>query len=176
MKIDGACSSIDMYIVSVRRMDGLKPEDGSSGTELVTYAVPNDQVLGMSTAMKPRESALRLKRFDATEKARKVADLESMIREFEQMAVDLERQISTEEDRTGIRDPKHFSYSTFAKAAAQRRDNLRTSIDDLRAKLTLAQRDRDNALEDLTKVEGGEPRDTVRNRRRAEAGSDARIG
>lgn len=126
--------------------------------------------------MKPRESVLRLKRFDAAEKARKVADLESMIREFEQMAVDLDRQIANEEDRTGIRDPRHFSYSTFAKAAAQRRDNLRTSIDDLRAKLAVAQKDRDDALETLTKSEASEPRDIGRSRRRSTADTDARVG
>ena len=37
--------------------------------------------------------ALRLKRFEADEKARKVADLERMVREFENIAADLDRQI-----------------------------------------------------------------------------------
>ena len=73
--------------------------------------------------MKPRESALRLKRFETEEKIRKVADLESMIREFDQMAADLDRQIANEEDRTGVKDRFHFAYSTFAKSALQRRDN-----------------------------------------------------
>ena len=36
--------------------------------------------------MKTRDAAVRLKRFNATEMARKVTDLEHMIREFEQMA------------------------------------------------------------------------------------------
>ena len=67
--------------------------------------------------MKARESALRLKRFEADEMARKVADLEHMIREFEGMASDLDRQIRAEEERTGVKDPAHFAYSTFAKSA-----------------------------------------------------------
>ncbi len=54
--------------------------------------------------MRPRESALRLMRFEAREKARKVSDLEAMIREFELMAEDLDRQIGNEEERTGVRD------------------------------------------------------------------------
>ena len=58
--------------------------------------------------MKARESALRLKRFEADEKARKVADLEHMIREFENMAADLDRQIKAEEDRTGDQGPGAF--------------------------------------------------------------------
>ncbi|MFA9550732.1 MAG: flagellar export protein FliJ, partial [Hyphomicrobium sp.] len=74
--------------------------------------------------MKSREAAVRLKRFQADEKARKVAELEHMIREFEGMANDLDRQVKAEEERTGVKDPAHFAYSTFARSAGQRRDNL----------------------------------------------------
>jgi predicted nucleic acid-binding Zn-ribbon protein len=126
--------------------------------------------------MKPREGALRLRRFEAAEKARKVADLESIIREFEVMVSDLDRQIASEEDRTGVKDLSHFAYSTFAKAAAQRRDNLKTSIDDLRVKLEAAQQERNEAAENLTKAESGEERESARGRRRGERGSDAMMG
>ena len=116
--------------------------------------------------MKSRDSAVRLKRFDATEKARKVADLEHMIREFEQMAIDLDRQISAEEDRTGVKDASHFNYSTFAKAAGQRRSNLKASIDGLAAKLDAAVRERDAAQADLEAVATADPREHDRSRRR----------
>jgi chromosome segregation ATPase len=113
-------------------------------------------------------------RFEAREKARKVSDLESMIREFESMADDLNRQISNEEERTGVRDPQHFSYSTFAKAARQRRDNLQLSVDDLRAKLSIAEEERDAATEDLAKAETPETREvTPRGRRMGERNPDA---
>ena len=69
------------------------------------------------------------------------------------MAADLARQITNEEDRTGIRDEAHFAYSTFAKAAAQRRANLLTSVDDLKAKLALAKHDHDDALLALKRLE-----------------------
>ena len=124
--------------------------------------------------MKPRESALRLKRFAAEEKTRKVADLEAMIREFDQMAADLNRQIATEEDRTGVKDRSHFAYSTFAKAAAQRRDNLTVSVEDLRAKLSVAVQERDTAKDILSKSETGDSREAGRSRRRGE-GTDARV-
>lgn len=123
--------------------------------------------------MKARESALRLKRFEADEKARKVADLEHMIREFENMAADLDRQIKAEEDRTGIKDPAHFAYSTFAKSASQRRDNLRTSADGLKAKLEGAQRERDEALEQVSRADTPETRAELRNRRRPDRSSTA---
>ena len=102
--------------------------------------------------MKARETAMRLKRREVDEKSRKVEDLERIIREFDTMAADLERQIQLEEDRTGIRDRGHFSYSTFAKAASQRRDNLKTSTDGLREKLAAAVRERDDTAEQLTRA------------------------
>jgi len=115
--------------------------------------------------MKARESALRLKRFEADEKARKVADLEHMIREFENMASDLDRQIRAEEARTGIKDPAHFAYSTFAKSASLRRDNLRTSADGLKAKLEAAQKERDEAMEQVSRADTPETRAELRSRR-----------
>ena len=118
--------------------------------------------------MKSRETALRLKRFEADEKARKVADLEHMIREFETMAADLDRQIQAEEDRTGIKDPSHFAYSTFAKSAVGRRDNLRTSVAELRLKLAAAQRERDEVVEQLQRADITESRESAQGRRRGE--------
>jgi len=115
--------------------------------------------------MKSRETALRLKRFEADEKARKVRDIEQMIREFETMAADLDRQIRAEEDRTGVRDASHFAYSTYAKSAAQRRDNLRASVAELREKHAIAQRDRDEASEQLARAAAGEMRPDTRARR-----------
>ena len=107
--------------------------------------------------MKARKSTLTLKRFEAGEKARKVADLEQMIREFENMAAALNRQVNAEEDRTRTKDPAHFAYSTFAKSASLRRDNLRTSADGLRAKLEAAQRERDETLEQVARAETSRP-------------------
>lgn len=117
--------------------------------------------------MKARENTMRLRRRDVDDKVRKVEDLERIIREFEQMAVDLDRQIQIEEDRTGIRDRLHFSYSTFAKSAAQRRDNLKTSTDGLREQLAAAIRERDDATEQLARLAAqGEPREDIRSSRR----------
>jgi flagellar protein FliJ len=115
--------------------------------------------------MKSREANLRSKRFEADEKARKVADLQHMVREFESMAADLDRQIQSEEDRTGIKDPAHFHYSTFAQAATQRRANLKASVEDLLTKLESAIRERDAAAADLQAASAPDPRDNDRNRR-----------
>jgi flagellar FliJ protein len=116
--------------------------------------------------MKPRDMALRTKRFEANEKARKVAALETMIRDLENMATDLQRQIASEEERTGIRDSAHFAYSTFAKAAALRRANQLNSIGDLRTKLDIARREHEEAALELSKLEPVESRDHDRHQRK----------
>jgi flagellar FliJ protein len=125
-------------------------------------------MLGVSN-MKSRDTSLRIKRFAAEEKRRKVADIEQMIREFEHMAMELDRQVQAEEERTGIRDKSHFAYSTLAKAAAQRRDNLRASIANLQKTLEIAIRERDDAWADLDKLTASEAqRDFDRMPRRSE--------
>jgi flagellar FliJ protein len=121
--------------------------------------------------MKPRDTALRLKRFEASEKARKVASIETMILDFEHMAVDLSRQIAAEEERTGVRDAAHFAYSTFAKAAALRRANLLTSVADLRLKLDAARQEHEDAVTDLRKLEPIESRDSDRHLRKSDPSS-----
>jgi flagellar protein FliJ len=121
--------------------------------------------------MKPRDTALRLRRFETSEKARKVASIETMILDFEHMASDLARQITAEEERTGVRDPAHFAYSTFAKAAALRRANLLTSVADLRSKLEAARREHESAVVELKKLEPIESRDADRHLRKTDASS-----
>ena len=115
--------------------------------------------------MKSRDGTLKLKRFEADEMQRKVADIESMIHEFELMAGDLSRQIASEEERTGVRDDAHFAYSTFARAAAQRRSNLLASVANLREKLELAVAVRDEAVAELESVASTEDRGSDRSRR-----------
>jgi len=112
--------------------------------------------------MKPRDSALRLKKFEVAEKAHKIASMETMILDFEHMAADLARQIAAEEERTGVKDPQHFAYSTFAKAAGLRRSNLLNSVADLRAKLEAARREHDEVATELNKLEPVETRDLDR--------------
>ena len=104
--------------------------------------------------MKSRsESLIRLKKFQVDEKRRQVAQIEMMIADFERMASELDQQIEIEHTKTGISDVAHFAYSTFAKAALTRRDNLLNSASDMKGKLEAAQDALAEALEDLKKVE-----------------------
>ncbi|TGE01811.1 flagellar export protein FliJ [Methylobacterium nonmethylotrophicum] len=103
--------------------------------------------------MKSRDTLIRLRRFQADEKRRKVAQIEAMIADFARMAADLDREIGQEEQRAGISDPAHFAYPTYARAAAQRRDNIRRSAEDLDAQLAEAKAALAEAFEELKKVE-----------------------
>jgi flagellar FliJ protein len=104
--------------------------------------------------MKSRsESLIRLKKFQVDEKRRQVTQIEMMIADFERMASELDQQIDIEHQKTGISDVAHFAYSTFAKAAIGRRDNLLDSAKDMRVRLEAAQDALAEALEDLKKVE-----------------------
>jgi flagellar export protein FliJ len=114
--------------------------------------------------MKSRETLIRLKKFQVDEKRRKVSQIESMIAEFDRMAADLDREIETEQERAGIHDPAHFAYPTYAKAAIQRRENLKRSADELKVQLEDAKSALRDAFEELKKVELLDERDQLRER------------
>ena len=109
--------------------------------------------------MKSRENLVRLKRFQVEEKRRKLAQLNQMIAEFDRMAAELEAQIAAEEKKAGITDINHFAYPTFAKAARQRRDNLKISHAGLLDQRTVAELVLAEAEADLAKAEMLESRD-----------------
>src|ERR1700745_343083 len=114
--------------------------------------------------MKSRETLVRLKTFQVDEKRRKVAQIETMIGEFDRMAGELEREIRLEQDRAGIHDPEHFAYPTYAKAAIARRENLQRSVDGLRVQVEDAKSALGEAFDDLKKVELLDVRDQMRER------------
>src|SRR3974390_1707598 len=114
--------------------------------------------------MKSRETLVRLKKFQLDEKRRKVAQIETMIAEFDRVAGGLQREIRIEQDRAGIHDPGHFAYPTYAKAAIARRENLKRSVDELRVQLDDATSALGEAFDGLKKVEFLDERDQLRER------------
>ena len=76
---------------------------------------------------------------------RRILVLKRLIADCDHMATDLDQEVRNEEDRVNIHDPANSAYSTYAKATALRRDNLRRSADELRGHLATAE----NALIEL---------------------------
>ena len=99
------------------------------------------------------EASLRLKRFEAAQRALKVSLLETMIRDLDNAVVDLSQQIAAEEERTKIKDTGHFAYSTLAKAADMRRSNLLASLVNLKPKLEVAKRELEASTKQLRDLE-----------------------
>ena len=85
--------------------------------------------------------------------------LEMMLAEFTRMSAELDREITTEEKRAGITDPRHFAYPTYARAAIARRDNLKSSIAELHMQIEEAKAAEAEAEAELQKFESLEVRD-----------------
>ncbi|WP_424362619.1 flagellar export protein FliJ [Methylocystis parvus] len=109
--------------------------------------------------MKSRDTLVRLKRFQAEEKRRRVVQLNTMIAEFTRMSNDLEREITHEEQRANISDPSHFAYPTYARAARSRRDNIVASLNELKGQLEEAEAHFKEASDELAKAQSQEARD-----------------
>jgi flagellar protein FliJ len=126
--------------------------------------------------MKSRETLIRLKKFQVDERRRRVTQIETMIAEFERISSELERDIRIEQDRTGIHDPAHFAYPTYAKAAMHRRENLLRSADDLKTQLEDAKAALGEAFEEMRKVELLDERDQLRERAEDDAREQPELG
>jgi len=114
--------------------------------------------------MKSRDTLIRLKRFQVEEKRRRVRQIELMSAEFTRMIVDLDREIANEERRTGVSDPNHFAYPTYARAAAGRRDNLKSSIAELTGQIDEAKEALVDAQAELAKYEAIDGREKAETR------------
>jgi flagellar export protein FliJ len=125
--------------------------------------------------MKSRETLIRLKKFQLDERRRRVAQIEAMIGDFERIAGDLDREIKAEQDRSGIHDPNHFAYPTYAKAAIARRDNLKRSAEELRGQLEDAKAALAEASDEMKKMELLDGRDALRERLEGAPGEPARL-
>jgi len=103
--------------------------------------------------MKSRDTLVRLKRFQVEEKRRRLAQIEMMIAEFHRMAAELDREIASEEQKSGVSDVSHYAYPTYARAARTRRDNLMHSAEELQGQLEEARAQFDQASEELNKAQ-----------------------
>jgi len=77
----------------------------------------------------------RHKEFEVDQHRRRVIQIETMISELDRMRIELGQQIEAEETRSRVHDPANFAYPTYAKAARERRANIQSSEDALRAEL-----------------------------------------
>ena len=101
--------------------------------------------------MRMHEQAMRLKQTEIDAKRRQVEQLEKMIEEFNRMIENLDYDVEAEHRRTRIDDIANVAYSTVARAAVQRRENLEASVADLQRQLKTAEASLDLAEAELAK-------------------------
>jgi hypothetical protein len=80
-----------------------------------------------------------------TDLRRRIPTLRRLIADCDRLVAELDQDIRNEENRVNVHNPRVVAYSTYAKATASRRDNLKRSADELRVHLAKAER----ALRDL---------------------------
>ena len=114
--------------------------------------------------MKSRDTLLRLKRFQVDEKRRRVSQIDMMIAEFSRIIAELDREILAEETRAGITDAAHFAYPTYARAARNRRDNLKRSTLDLRGQMDEARARLQEAIAEFDKAQSLDGREKAAER------------
>src|SRR6185437_3193729 len=71
---------------------------------------------------------------------KRIPVLKRLIADCGRLASELGLDVQNEEDRVRIYDAANTAYSTYAKATASRRDNLRPSAKELRDHLATAER------------------------------------
>jgi flagellar export protein FliJ len=109
-------------------------------------------VIGV-VSMKSRDTLIRLKSYQVEETRRRVQQIETMMAEFSRMTADLDREIGIEEKRSGISDPHHFAYPTYARAAILRRNNLKSTVAELAGQLKNATLTLRRAQAELLEIE-----------------------
>ncbi len=111
--------------------------------------LPQVRFLSAGPPARPAARASKAKRLNDTwaqqvegqiaDLKRRIPILKRLIADCDRLAGDLDQEVRNEEDRVKIHDPAHSAYSTYAKATALRRDNLRRSADEFRAHLAKAE-------------------------------------
>jgi flagellar export protein FliJ len=114
--------------------------------------------------MRAHEVLIQFKKRQVDKKRRRVMQIKATIAEFENVTASLDHEIRIEEERAGISDPTHFAYPTYAKTMLTRRDNLKRSMDELKAQLEAEQEALVEASNDQKKVELLEERNQTRRR------------
>jgi flagellar export protein FliJ len=136
-----------------------KPFRHKTGMEGCKFMFDRGLAIHGVLRMKSRDSLIRLKEFQVNEKRRQLQQLQLMMSEFERMAKELVHQITLEENKSGITDPSHFAYPTFAKAARQRADNLQVSIRELKTQQETAEAALEEVQAEYAKAAALESRD-----------------
>jgi flagellar FliJ protein len=106
--------------------------------------------------MKHRDKLLTRVRHEVSTKAQSIAAINAALQDMGAIVVALDRRVSAEEARSRVTDLKHVAYSTVARAARVRSNNLKQSVTALEVRLVAATADHESALAKLAALENQE--------------------
>ncbi len=81
--------------------------------------------------MKKSNNLIRIKAFQLKSEKQKLPQIEAMLKAFNDLVIQLQKQIHIEEQNSGIFDKESYRYPPAAKACALRAENLQLSINEL---------------------------------------------
>src|ERR1700681_3874367 len=103
--------------------------------------------------MNRTDTLLRLKRFRVDETKRRMASIETMRADLQRKLTDLDDNVAREKQRAGDSDIGRLDFPSFLKSIESRRENLRTTLNDIEKEYAAAQLDLTNAFQDLKSLE-----------------------
>jgi hypothetical protein len=120
-------------------MDG-HPGDVSRRVTYLSASSPANPAAGTGKAKRLDDAWAHQMEGQIADLIRRIPILKRLIADCDRLAADLDQEVRGEEDRVKIHDPADVAYSTYAKATASRRDNLRRSEEELRVHLAKAEK------------------------------------
>ena len=103
--------------------------------------------------MNRTDTLLRLKRFRVDEMKRRIASIDAMRADLERKLADLDDNVAREKQRAGDSDIGRLAFPSFLKSIEVRRENLRTTLNDIEKEYAAAQLDLTTAFQDLKSLE-----------------------
>src|SRR6476469_7870454 len=116
--LEAECSKMTLL------MDG-HPSDVSRRVTHLSASSPTRPAAGAGKAKRPHDPWAYQMEGQIAELKRRIPILKRLIADCDRLAADLDQEVRNEEHRAKVHDPAHSAYSTYARATASRRDNLR---------------------------------------------------
>ena len=99
------------------------------------------------------DTLLRLKRFRVDEMKRRMASIDAMKADLERKLTDLDDNVAREKQRAGDSDIGRLAFPSFLRSIEARRENLRTTLQEIEREYAAAQQDLTDAFQDLKSLE-----------------------
>lgn len=99
------------------------------------------------------DTLLRLKRFKIDEMKRRIASIQAMRDDLDRKLADLDKHVAREKQHAGDFDIARLAFPSFLRSIEIRRENLRSTLNEIEREFATAQSGLANAFQDLKSLE-----------------------